>query len=313
MRFSPHVSVRVDLARVRQNARALRERIPVPLLAVVKADAYGLGALEVGRAIRDEVDGFCFFSLHDAGATEIWNRCGKPIHLLGPPTSDNPDEYVELHARPAVIDSRQAATLKRAAPALCVDTGMHRLACPPEHVSAALSAGDCSAAFTHATEIEHVNRLIAATTNTSRRLTLHAAGTSLLNEPAAWLDAVRPGLALYRGAVRVSTRLVEVHHSAAPSGYTSFTSPTGCHGIILAGYSHGLHLGPCRINDRQAEILEVGMQTAFVSVDARDEPGDEVVLLGDGLEERQLAEAWNAPEQRVLVQLCSLGERHHVE
>ena len=64
---------------------------------------------------------------------------------------------------------------------------------------------------------------------------LHAAGTALLGIPEARLDAVRPGLALYRGAVRVSAPLAEVHASAGPVGYSGFTPSTGRHGVILAG------------------------------------------------------------------------------
>ena len=33
-----------------------------------------------------------------------------------------------------------------------------------------------------------------------RGLTLHAAGSKLLDDPSCWLDLVRPGMALYRGA-----------------------------------------------------------------------------------------------------------------
>lgn len=312
MRFSPHVSVRVDLARVRRNVLALRQVVGVPILAVIKADAYGLGAAGVACRIKDKVSGFCLFSLHDQAADQLWRLTSKPVYLLGPPTSRNADDYLSLHIHPAVVDIEQARALKAAQPTLCVETGMHRLACRPEDVRAALVAGDCPAAFTHAVGLKQVDRLLAATAEAPKPLIRHAAGSSLLKEPAARLDAVRPGLALYRGAVRVSTRLIEVHHQAGPAGYTGFISPTGCHGIILAGYSNGLRRGPCMVGGRQATVLEVGMQTAYVSVDPRDKAGDEVVILGDGLTEDSLAEAWGGPPQMALVQACSMGRRQYV-
>ena len=42
----------VDLGALRQNARTLRARAGVPLLPMVKADAYGLGAVPVARALE---------------------------------------------------------------------------------------------------------------------------------------------------------------------------------------------------------------------------------------------------------------------
>src|SRR3954470_15220980 len=41
----------VDLSRLAGNYRAVAASVPVPLLPVVKADAYGHGAAHVGRAL----------------------------------------------------------------------------------------------------------------------------------------------------------------------------------------------------------------------------------------------------------------------
>lgn len=59
---------RVDLGRLVANARRLRMRAGgVGLLAVVKADAYGHGAVPVSRALEAEgVDGFCVATLAEA-------------------------------------------------------------------------------------------------------------------------------------------------------------------------------------------------------------------------------------------------------
>src|SRR5688500_8166949 len=42
----------IDLDALVRNARALRDRARVPLLPMIKADAYGLGAIEVARALE---------------------------------------------------------------------------------------------------------------------------------------------------------------------------------------------------------------------------------------------------------------------
>lgn len=308
MPASPHVTVQIDLARVRQNVAAIRARVGVPVWAVVKADAYGLGAARVTRAIADLVDGFCVFTLTEATEINLSRATGKPTLALGPSTTHDADAYLAANVRPAVYCVEQAKQLRRAGPAVCVDTGMQRFACPPEQLEAVARAGESSEAFSHATSLEQVERLVSAARGAGCTL-LHAAGSSLLDEPQAWLGAVRPGLALYRGAVRVSAHLVEVREETGPAGYTGFRSPTGRHGVILAGYSHGLRAGPCWVNGRPARILEVGMQTAFVEAAAGDRAGDEVVLLGDGLAEDEVAAAWGGPPQSALVQLCAAGLR----
>jgi len=302
--LSPSVSVRVDLSVVRANAREIAALVGVPVLAVIKADAYGLGAAEVARAIHDIVGGFVVFSLDEAVAARLSDFPDLPVLALGPPPPHADVElHIRQHVRPAVWSAEQACTLRRARPVLSVDTGMQRFACPADQVSAALSAGQCDQAFTHAIRIEHVHRLLQHVGN--RGLFLHAAASSLLGMPEARLDAVRPGLAMYRSAVRVSTRLVAARDSNSPAGYSGFLVPR--HGVILCGYSHGLPAGPCIINGTRRRILETGMQTSFVELGPADHEGDEVVLLGDGLTESEIAAHWGTSPQQVLVRMCQLG------
>jgi len=59
-------------------------------------------------------------------------------------------------------------------------------------------------------------------------------------------------------------------------------------------------------------ILEIGMQSAYVGVGPDDRVGDEVVLLGDGLSEAEIAREWNCSEQQALTSLARAGVRSHV-
>jgi len=300
-------SVTVDLSRVRANALAIRRRVGVDVLAVVKADAYGLGAAHVARAIGDIVQGFCVFNLAEARAADLWETAKQPILAIGPSDGMEPAEFVAAHVRPVVWTVEQATRLRAALPVLCVDTAMQRFACPADQVESVLAAGQCGEAFTHAVRLEHVRILSALLGN--RGLKLHAAGSSLLHEPAAWLDGVRPGIALYRGAVRVRAHLLEARDSGRPAGYGGFVAPR--FGVIQGGYSNGLRLGPCLVNGVRRNILEVGMQSAFVQIGTADKVGDEVVLLGDGLSEADLAQSWNTTEQHVMFELTRAGRRSH--
>jgi alanine racemase len=307
--ISQQVRVEVDVSRVRRNAAEVAARAGVPVWATIKADAYGLGAARVAAALAAEpaLAGFCVFALEEATAIDLWNLTGKPAITLGPPSTLDPEPWIRAHVRPAVSSPTEAARLATARPILCVDTGMQRFACPPEQVAETIEAGAIDEAFTHATRPEHVLRLTDLIGG--RPLRLHAAATALLDEPGARLDAVRPGLALYRGAARASTRLVEARRSTGPVGYTGWHSDTGHHGVIVAGYSNHLRAGPVLVNGRPQRITEIGMQSAYVTLHPDDRPGDDVVLLGDGLTEDALAPAWGATPHQVLLTLASMGER----
>jgi alanine racemase len=315
MPASAHVSVRIDLAHVRRNAEEIAKQTAVPVIAVVKADAYGLGAARVAATIGDLVEAFYVFDLSEAVEYRLFDLTGRrTIALRG--QSDDPRDYLTHHIQPAVWTADRAATLKTAIPVLSVDTGQQRFACRPRDVAAVMCAGEIREAFTHASTLDQVRQFTQtmsehAPPTGEGHLFLHAAGSSLLAEPAARLDAVRPGLALYRGAVRVTARLVEERESTGPAGYSGFVSTR--HGVILAGYSHGLRLGPCIVNGRRSRILEVGMQTSFVETIAGDRIGDEVVLLGDMLAEADVAADWKTSPQEVLTRLCGAGIREYFD
>lgn len=299
----------VDLARVRANAEAIVARTGVPLIAVVKADAYGLGARAVARTLADLAAAFYVFDASEAVQYEL-PATGKPtIALLG--DSADAADYVAHHIRPVAWTVERAAALRAARPVLSVDTGQQRFACPIGSVGRVLETGKVDEAFTHASTAAQARAFAEALGG--RGLKLHAAGSALLDEPAAWLDAVRPGLALYRGAARVTARLVEARDATGPAGYSGFTPPAGRHGVIRAGYADGLRPGgPCAVNGRRRRLPEVGMQTAFVELGPGDRAGDEVVLLGDGVTEADAAAAWGTTPQEVLVRLCGLGERSYL-
>ncbi|MFC3928239.1 alanine racemase [Streptococcus caprae] len=59
---------RVNLGAIRQNVSKIQEHLPqgVQTLAVVKANAYGHGSIEVSRALSAQVDGFCVSNLDEA-------------------------------------------------------------------------------------------------------------------------------------------------------------------------------------------------------------------------------------------------------
>ena len=297
----PHVDVTINLDHIRAAAEAIRAKTGVGLIAVIKADAYGLGALRIADTLASVANELAYFSVAEA------REVGRPGLVLGPPEGD-PAEYRELNLRPAVADHAAATKFAGMPVAIKVDTGMQRFGCPAEELDDLAARCDVQDYFSHAVTVEATTRLREACAGRGRPL--HAAATCLLDRPESWFDAVRPGLALYQGAVRVSTSLNAIRETAGPVGYSGFKWPRV--GILLAGYSNFLQAGPVTINGRRQYVLEVGMNTSFVTVDPADKPGDEVVLLGDGLTEATLAQHFGTREHEILCRYAAMGPRHYV-
>lgn len=306
---SPHIAVAVNLDYARASAEAIKRRSRVKLIAVVKADAYGLGAPRVADALASVVDEFAYFALEEAQAI------GRPGLLIGPPFG-TADEFRAAGVRPAVGTLEAAERYRGLRVAISVDTGMQRFGCRPDALDALVPHCDVSEYMAHTVTVEAALRLKAACGQRGRPI--HAAASSLLDHPEVWFDAVRPGVALFRGAMQVTTRLALVRETQGAVGYTGFThSPVG---VILGGYSNRLAPGaPLLINGRRQHILETGMNTSYVSADPADRIGDPVVLLGtadDGsgqITEQEVAAALHIREHEVLCRYGAAGERTYMD
>ncbi|MBL8880963.1 MAG: alanine racemase [Phycisphaerales bacterium] len=299
---SRSINVQINLDSIRTAAASIRRKTGVRLIAVIKADAYGLGARRVADALADIADDFAYFNLAEA------REVGRPGIVLGPPEGA-PADYRELNLRPSIGTIADAQRFAGNAVALAIDVGMQRFGAPPEIIDELLRITAAREAHAHTVTPEGVAALSRAAAG--RIAFLHAAASSLLDDPSAWLHAVRPGVALYRGAMRVSTRLHSVRETPGASvGYSGFHAARV--GIILAGYCNLLRPAPVMMNGRKQELLEVGMNSSFVSVDSADRIGDEVVLLGGGISECELAGRLNCREHEVLCRYGSMGQRSYV-
>ena len=126
--------VTIDLDSIAANFRAIREKAGVPVMAVVKADAYGHGAIQVARHLQDQCAFFGVSSMLEA--LEL-RQAGldTPILILGHTPPSAFAAAVREGIRPtifryedAVILSQEAARQGKSAPFhFAVDTGMSRI------------------------------------------------------------------------------------------------------------------------------------------------------------------------------------------
>ena len=137
----------VDLDAIAANFRAIRRKAGVPVMAIVKADAYGHGAVPIARLLEPECAFFGVSSL--AEALEL-RQAGihKPILILGYTPPQAFPAAIAAGIRPAIFRCEDALALSRAAAEagitapfhFAVDTGMSRIGFQPTWEEALLCA-----------------------------------------------------------------------------------------------------------------------------------------------------------------------------
>jgi alanine racemase len=216
----------IDLDRLAANLRAVRTRVGErPVLAVVKANAYGHGAVEVAKALEAEGVAWLGVALPEEGVELRRAGVKAAILLLGGFAPPQAELLLEHDLLPAIYRLDQAEALAGAAARrgvevrahLKIDTGMGRLGVPasevPAFAGALATAGRIrlTGAFSHlavadepkdpftARQIERFQKAIEVLRSRGfDPQEIHLANSAaILDHPPAWLTLVRPGIALY--------------------------------------------------------------------------------------------------------------------
>ena len=323
----------VDRRALADNVRAVtRLTGGKPIIAVVKNNAYGLG-LETAAPILDSLAEVSHLAVVRADEALVLRKAGarKPILLMGPATEDELLELTPLNViqspfrdiDPALLARVAQRTGRRVHVHLYLDTGMRRMGLP---VGQALPWADAisrsrgvriEGAFTELTEDADFDRHqatrlrelqgAARASGITIRL-LHAASSdAIMHETTeTFLDAVRPGLALYGGyvseramqrgelrpAYRLKARVIRVDHLAAGEGvsyHRRYVAERPVWTATLAvghvdGYPSGAVKG-CEVLANGRLFPVIGTVSASHTIIALgDEPrlnvGDEVTLVG---------------------------------
>ena len=126
--------VTIDMDAVCANLEAVKEKVGVPVMAVVKADAYGHGAVQIARLLEGKCAFFGVSSISEALELR-YAGLHTPILILGHTPSAAFHLVVEHDIRPTIYRYESAVALseeacrqgKTAACHIAVDTGMSRL------------------------------------------------------------------------------------------------------------------------------------------------------------------------------------------
>ena len=325
--------VDVDLGALRRNGATIAARAGVPLLAMVKADAYGLGAVRAARALEElDLWGFGVATVREG---EELRRAGiaRPIVVFTPLVPGDLDAVRRSALRPS-LESRES--IERWAPTrepwhLSVDTGMSRAGvrwtdvadlrgvielAPPEGVFTHFHSAELDDGSREEQERRFAEALAALPV---RPMLVHAEnGAAAVRVDRSRWDLVRPGIFLYgvgsgRGA-RVAPEPVVALRARVSSirwledgetvSYLATYRAAGRRRIatLPLGYADGYRRSLSNratviLNGRRAPV--VGLVTMDMTmIDVTDVPcdvGDVVTLAGrDGGELIDIAELANA-------------------
>jgi alanine racemase len=309
----------VDLGALIRNAQMLANRAQVPLIPMIKADAYGLGAVQVAHALESLAP--MAYGVATVGEGEELRRAGigRPIMVFTPLLVD---DFEAAHAAALIpsLGSREeieAWKIYGSPYNLQIDTGMARAGVPWREVASladALKANPPHGVFTHfhsselddgSVEIQEGRFRVALDALPARPPIVHTDNSAaIVRHPRSPLNAVRPGIFLYgvgsgetapiqpEPVVHVKARIVETRW-LEPGDTVSYDATWTARrrsriATIPLGYADGyprnassVGLGVVR-NSIAPIVGRVTMDMIMLDItDTGAETGDTVTMIGD--------------------------------
>jgi alanine racemase len=266
----------IRLDNFRHNYRVAKQTHGAKSLAVIKANAYGHGAVQCAKAIESEADGFAVACLEEA--IQLRNAGIKnPILLLEgffeaaelPEIVAN-DLWIVVHAEWQIEILLEVKLAKPAHVWLKMDSGMHRVGLDTSAYQAAYIrlAGHANIAkivlmshFANADNLksEHTNQQIALFQNTVQNMGAQEVSLSnsaaILGWPQSYKNWSRPGIMLYgadplltidtplRAVMQLTSQIISIRKIAKGEsiGYGSIFSAEKetIVGVVACGYADG--------------------------------------------------------------------------
>ena len=225
--MKPYIRVcaEINLDAAAYNFRSMKENLKedTKIIAVVKTDGYGHGAIPIAR-MAESYDYVWGFAVALAEEAVLLRKAGvkKPILILGFVFPDACEEIVRYDIRPAVFTMLSAEQFSKEAVRqgktvhlhIKVDTGMSRIGLRDDEEGAALVKAisllpnvETEGLFTHFAKADEQDK-----TDAKRQLSRYVSNSAgIIDLPEANLDAVRAGISIYG---LYPSR--EVHRTAVP-------------------------------------------------------------------------------------------------
>lgn len=316
-----NATVTVNRSILKQNLQTLKHHVndDVRIMAVVKANAYGHGAVEVSKTLEPLVGAFAVNDIHE-GIELRKAGIAKPIIVFEVPNEQEASKY-RIHNLTATISAMSHFKLLPNGTSyhLNFDTGMGRLGFAPkdaEKVAQQVATNNelfCTGIYSHFATAEDPNSSIVSRQYDKFKqicsffdddLSIHIANTGgVAFYEMDKLSMVRLGIGLYgyapgetaikglKPALRWDSHLVQAKHIKAGDTVSygaNWTAPKdGNLGIIPLGYEDGLKRS---LTDKATVKIKgdtykiVGNITMnYAMVDLRDDmhdPGTRVEVLG---------------------------------
>ncbi len=311
--------VEINLDNLRYNLDLVRKRVGQrPVLAVVKADAYGHGAVEISRVLtRHGVSVLAVAYISEAVELRE-SGINNPLIVLF--DHDMSEEIVDYGLIPVVNDPGTARGLSSLALRrkreigvhVNVDTGMGRLGLGSEGLKrelkriASLKGIRITGLMSHFSDaelsdrafaLEQVGRFLQARDYLAalgvRPLCHIANSAAVMTLPESYLDAVRPGLLLYgsnpfdsteaKPLMSVKTVLLAVRRvrkgGSVSYGRTFIARRDSLVGVLPVGYADGFG----RAASNNAEVIVAGKRVPVIGRVCMDLTMVDLTDLGEGV------------------------------
>jgi len=288
----------IDLEVIKHNVKEIIKMTSTEVMAVIKANGYGHGVLQVAKSVVDAGATWCgvarmeeALNLRAAGINAQVMVLGYSPAGLIPDAVEN-DIHVAIYSTDmAMLYAEQAKRVSGKLKAhLKVETGMGRLGMPPEQVPDFLAgvrnhdAIQIDGIFTHLAradepQADSANQQLGKFKRLLTQLRdkglcpriVHAANSAaVINTPEAYFDLVRPGIAIYG--------LDPSHETHVPDSFKPALT-WKAHIVSVRDFppGHGISYGSVYVTSKHERIgvIPVGYGDGY-----RREPGQQVLVRG---------------------------------
>ncbi len=270
--------IRVDLERLGHNLRAIRSHVGVPVMGIVKANAYGHGLVQVARHLQAEGVEQLGVAFVEEGIALRRAGIDVPILVLGGIFGHQVGRFIAHDLEITVssldklrqVESAAEAMGRKAVIHLKVDTGMERIGvhsysagpfieaavasdwCVLKGVYSHLACADDPGSPMTARQVERFAEACAHFTRIGAPMPIrHLANSGgVLHFPDTWLDMVRPGIVLYGVLPDPASR-----PAIAVQPAMSLVSQVVYFKVVKAG--HGVSYGATWVAPRDTRVVTV--------------------------------------------------------